>query len=256
MRRAEEAQRGPEVHRVRPDRGWYPRQRATTAELMDDPESDRRALERTLTQFALVNRILSRMRGLLRLHVIDDIRRRGVSSATVLDVGAGACDIPLWLVNEAARSGVELRITCLDHDPRVVEFARRRTARTPAVAVVHGSVFESQTPYDYVICNHFLHHLEDGDILRFLDLSFSCCRRRLLINDLLRSYWSLIGFEVLSGVLLRNSFARFDGSLSIRRGFRPCELEQLVAASRWRGRAHVRRTVPGRVYIVGSRLPA
>ncbi|TVQ36862.1 MAG: methyltransferase domain-containing protein [Spirochaetaceae bacterium] len=235
------------------DRGWYAPRRLQAGELMDDPASDRRLLERTLTQLELINRLLSRARALLRRYVIDDMRARGARRATVLDVGAGGGDIALWLVRQAAHFGLQLRTTCLDRDERVVEFARRRLRGEQAVEVVHGSALEITGQWDYVLCNHFLHHLDEAEIELFLDLSFEICRRRLLINDLLRSNWSLAGFRIVSALLLHGSFARHDGIVSIQRGFRPSELDGMVRQCRWNGQAQVGKLLPGRVYLVGTR---
>ncbi len=240
---------------------WYPAQRSSAPELMDDPESDRLQLEQTLRQFWLVNLLLSRMRSLLRRYVLRDMLARGVTHATVLDVGAGGCDVALWLRRKAERCGLSLSISCLDHDQRVLAFARRQVAEEPAIEVLEGSVFEIRGQWDYVICNHFLHHLNDQQIGRFLDLSYQICGRRLLANDLLRSHWSLFGYRVFAALLLHNSFASYDGALSIKRGFRPHELRRMVERSSWTRNpeshrdttTRVLRIAPGRVVIVASR---
>ncbi|TVR32923.1 MAG: methyltransferase domain-containing protein [Spirochaetaceae bacterium] len=240
---------------------WYPAQRSSAPELMDDPGSDRLQLEQTLGQFRLVNLLLSRIRSLLRRYVLRDMLARGVTHATVLDVGAGGCDVALWLLRAAERRGLSLSISCLDHDRRVLAYARRQVAEEPAIEVLDSSVFDIRGQWDYVICNHFLHHLNDQQVGRFLDLSYQICGRRLLANDLLRSHWSLFGFRVFAALLLHNSFARSDGVLSIKRGFRPHELQRMVERSAWTNSpqshtdttARVLRLAPGRVVIVASR---
>lgn len=235
----------------------YPVSRCEQPELMDDPSSDRRQLERTLQQFGLINRLFSRSTGLLRRHLLDDMVQQGRSSATVLDVGAGAGDIARRLLQSARRRGLELSITCLDSDRRVVEYARRSLLSEHSITVRLGSIFEQVHhdghEYDYVICNHFLHHLRDDEIARFLDIAHRITRRRLLANDLLRANWAVLGFRLFAALFLRGSFARHDGVLSIRRGFRPSELRRLVNGSAWADEATVHTAVPGRVYLLGSR---
>ncbi|SIQ28271.1 Methyltransferase domain-containing protein [Alkalispirochaeta americana] len=234
---------------------------------MDDTLSDPTLLGRTLNQFSLINLLFSRMRGLVRQFILDDIIASGPhregTPISVLDVGAGACDIPLWLLAEARKKGLHLEITCLDHDPRVADYARRRTAREPAITIQEGSALEISQPFDYIMANHLLHHLTETDIALFLDRSYQACRRRLLLNDLLRSYWSLAGFSLFGALFLHRSFARADGTLSIRRGFRPDELKQLLDHSPWRsastgqGTPHpltlLGRRIPGRVFLVADR---
>lgn len=236
---------------------WYPARRSQARELMDDTLSDPVLLQRTLDQFSLINRLFSRMRGLVRRCILEDIVARGTGptgeTISVLDVGAGACDIPLWLLAEARTRGIALEITCLDHDPRVVDYARRRTSREPAITVREGSALEIEGPFDYIMANHLLHHLTEPEIDRFLERSFRACRRRLLLNDLLRSYWSLAGFSLFATLFLHRSFARTDGALSIRRGFRPLELQRLIDRSPWAG-ARLGTMLPGRICLAADKL--
>jgi 2-polyprenyl-3-methyl-5-hydroxy-6-metoxy-1,4-benzoquinol methylase len=235
---------------------WYPSFRDTRAELMDDPASDPEKLEATLKQFGFINRVLSRTMTVLDLFVLRDMRKRGLSEYSVLDIGAGACDVPMALVAAARRRGLRLTVTCLDHDPRVVRYARTRTAGLPEITVQEGSAFGVREKYQYVICNHFLHHLTDQDLSRFLTGIYPVCEFRFVANDLLRSCWSVLGFRVFAALFLGNqSFARYDGELSIRKGFRPEELERLVQRSSWGDQARVYRLMPGRVCIVGTRQP-
>lgn len=225
---------------------------------MDDPGSDRELLERTLDQLVLVNHLLSRMRGLLRRYVLGDMADQNDPGRPwrVLDVGAGGCDIPIWLARASRRRGVPVHITCLDQDPRIIDYARSRVAAYREISLREGSAFEIAGSYDYVICNHFLHHLTEEEIGRFLAAAHGVCRRRLLVNDLLRSYWSLAGFGLVSSLLFPRSFARSDGLLSIRKGFRRQELSRLLEASPWGGADSswtVRHALPGRVYCVATR---
>ncbi len=231
---------------------WYPPARIHTRERMDDPGSDHDLVRRTLGHLALVNRILSRVRTLLLRFVIRDMASRGVSQATVLDVGAGGGDVGLWLVREGARRGLSIRVTCVDSDARAVAYAKDRVGRNQAIDIVHASLFEVEGQWDYVISNHVLHHLRDEEIVGFLEHARRICRRRILWNDLLRSRLSVLGFSAYSALLMHGSYARADGLLSILKGFRPRELRRLIRASSWRGRACVGTLLPGRVYIVGE----
>ena len=227
---------------------WQP-VRARGPELMDLPDSDPARLERTLRQMAWINRLLTGARRLLRRTVLESIRRRP-GPCTLLDVGCGGADLARWL----ARREPSLRITCLDHDPRVVAYARRRCARVPAVEVRLGSAaeLERMEGFDYVFANHFLHHLEDERLVPTLRAMLARTRRLLVITDLLRSRDSYFWWGLFAGVFLHRSFAAADGRLSIRRGFRPPELEALLDGAAPPGRLEVRRERPGRVVVLGQ----
>ncbi len=215
---------------------------------MDLPDSDPVRLRRTLRQLGWINRLLTGARGLLARTVLADVRRRP-GPCTLLDVGSGGADLALWLV----RREPCLRVTCLDHDPRAVEFARRQCAGTERIRVLLGPVSElgRLDGFDYVFANHFLHHLEDRLIAPTVAAMLGRARRLLVITDLLRSRASYFWYALAAGLFLHGSFAVYDGLLSIRRGFRPEELSALLARAAPAGRLVVRRERPGRVVVIG-----
>jgi len=215
---------------------------------MDLPDSDPVRLERTLRQFSWINLLLTGARGLLERTVLQDIRRRP-GPCTLLDVGAGGADLALWLVRRAP----SLRITCLDHDPRAVAYARRRCAGVERIRVQLGSAAElpSLSRFDYVFANHFLHHLQDAQLAPTVAAMLRNARRLLVITDLLRSPASYFWYALFAAVFLHGSFAAYDGLLSIRRGFLPQELSALLACAAPESRLEVRREPPGRVVVIG-----
>jgi len=228
--------------------------RARGLELMDLPDSDPRRLRRTLRQLSWVNRFLAGSRGLVRRTILEDIRLRpGRSPYTLLDVGSGGCDLALWL----ARTRGDFRITCLDHDPRAVDYARRLCAGQDAIEVRLGSAAElsRMESFDFVFANHFLHHLRDDQVGPTVAAMLARARRLLVVSDLLRSRCSYVLFSLLASAFLRCSFAVYDGRLSIRRGFRLPELQALLAGVDHAGGLTVRRERPGRVVVIGRPAP-
>ena len=80
--------------------------RSGEKELMDDPGADENRLLATVEQFGAINRLVSRSRTLISRYILDDAARRGLVEYTVLDLGAGGCDIAEWLVDAAKRRGL------------------------------------------------------------------------------------------------------------------------------------------------------
>jgi 2-polyprenyl-3-methyl-5-hydroxy-6-metoxy-1,4-benzoquinol methylase len=224
--------------------------RAEDPELMDLAASDPERLERTLRQMGWINRLLTGSRRLLRATVLKDLRRRpGRPPFTLLDVGSGGGDIAAWLV----RSCPALRVVCLDHDPRVIAYARRRY---PALSSVEfrldsASELDRMERFDYVFANHFLHHLPEDRIAPTVQAMMRRTRRLLVINDLLRSRRSYLIYSLFAAAFLGRSFAFHDGRLSIRKGFRLEELRALLAGIERPERLEVRLERPGRVCVIG-----
>ena len=53
-------------------------------------------------------------------------------------------------------------------------------------------------------------------------------KRGLIVNDIHRSKAAYYGYGLFAALFLHRSFARYDGMLSIRKGFRPAELRILA----------------------------
>jgi len=229
-------------------------ERSRENELMDSFSSDPDRLERTLVQFRLVNLLLTRARGLLKRWFLADMVRDKSRAYTLLDLGSGGGDLAIWLARRSRRLGLRLRIVCLDHDPRVVAYARDRCRAYPEIEVVHEDALrlDSLPDFDYVFANHFLHHLTDEGIVTVLGAIGARARRRFLVSDLKRSRPAYFGYTAFAALFLRNSFSFYDGRLSIRKGFTKAELEGYVARSRLRGDVSLRSMFPFRLVLFGA----
>ncbi len=223
------------------------RLRATDAELMDLPDSDEARLFRTLDQFGSINRLFSRVRPVLRRHVLD--RMAPGRPFHLVDLGAGACDIPVWLLREARLRGLDLRVTAVDADPRVVRYARERHGNEPGLDIREADALDLDAfaPFDFLFANHFLHHLPDAVLPALLADAARLAQLGVVFTDLRRSRLSYLAFSLVAR-LYRDSFARADGLLSIRKGFTPAELRALAPAY------SLRRSIPGRLILTTSGL--
>lgn len=223
--------------------------RLDAAELMDDPECDTRQLLRTLEQFETINRFFSRYRTVLKRTVLRDMRPG--REYHLVDIGAGGCDIAAWLLREAQRKGLQLRISALEPDPRSADYAERRWQGLTGLSVIRtsGENLAEHQPFDYVYANHVLHHLSDSEIRDVLSDADRLADRGAVFTDLKRSRWSYLGFWLVSGVF-RDSFARTDGLISIRKGFREKELRSLAKGTD----LQLFSLIPGRVNLCTGSL--
>lgn len=203
--------------------------RATIDEMMDDPACDETMLLRTVRQFSSINRQVSRYRTILKRWILADMLTNRDREYHLVDMGAGGCDIDVWLLKAARKRGLKLRISACDLDPRIIQYARSTYGNTPELAIRRVDLLADpfDEPVDYVFANHFLHHLADKAIIRLLQQWQPRVRRRLVLSDLLRNSASYWGYSALS-LFYPNSFSRVDGLISIRKGFLPQELETLA----------------------------
>ncbi len=107
----------------------------------------------------------------------------------VLDVGAGAADIPVTLVRWARRRGRALRVFALDRGRATLTYARAYTAAYPEITLIEGDALALPVrpeSVDIVISAMTLHHLGPEEAVRYLAEIDGAARRGWVVNDLVR----------------------------------------------------------------------
>lgn len=233
--------------------------RADLSELMDEPDCDAVQLLRTLKQFKTVNWLVSRYQFILKRWIIADMLKDPERAYHLVDMGAGGCDIDVWLLKEVKKHGLNLRITACDIDPRTIQYAEATFGDHPGLTIQKMDLLSEtpQEPIDYIFANHFLHHLKEEEITHLIRLWQPRTQRLLLFSDLQRNPWSYVGFSVLS-LLFTNSFTRPDGLTSIRRSFTSNELSALTKGALSDSTFSVEQLLPGRLVlrIAGTNVKA
>ena len=212
----------------------YFSKRSSQKELMDDPESDRGLLYKTLKQFEQINRFFLSTQRLTRKIMLPTMLESPDRPLRILDVGCGGGDFALWLDHQLKKRGVPVEITGIDVDERIVEYAKKAVKAHKNICVIQRDAFEIgkfTEDFDYIFCSNFLHHLSDEEIDQMLPMIFQRCLRGLLVVDLRRSAPAYFLFCIFLALFLRGSFAQVDGRISIQRGFLPKELEEIVRRS-------------------------
>jgi 2-polyprenyl-3-methyl-5-hydroxy-6-metoxy-1,4-benzoquinol methylase len=222
-------------------------------EFMDDPACCRDTLLRTIEQFKQVNVLTGAYRPVMRRTFLNDMLKDPAREYHLVDLGAGGCDADVWLLNQAKRLGLSLRITAIDSHPDIVEWATDKCGAVDGLTIVCGDMFDLDSfgDIDYAFSNHVLHHLDQESIVRFLDHLHAHVGRLYVMSDIHRSYAAYWSFRLLAGLLFKKSFVLADGCFSIRRSFKPSELAELVSLSHARRSARVKRQFPWRLGLVG-----
>lgn len=199
-------------------------------ELMDSGSVPAAELDDALDFLSAANRYLGGWALMRRL--LDRWSARWSPGRTVefLDVGTGAGDLPRLLLRWARARGQSARVTAIDADPLVLELARRRCEGEADLVLARATLAEfsaSGRRFDYVLGSLLLHHIPDGELVAALRACDRLARRGLLFGDLRRSAAAYVA--VRAATLASGRVSRSDGPLSVRRAFRPEELEAAAA---------------------------
>lgn len=141
---------------------------------------------------------------------------------TIVDVGYGAGDMLQAIARLVARRRRRARLVGFDINPRSEAVARRLAPESMQIDFRTGDALAMppDEPVDIVISSLVTHHMEDEEIVRFLEWMESRASMGWFVNDLHRHRFSYHGFRLLAAAMRWHPFVRHDGPLSIARAFR------------------------------------
>lgn len=215
---------------------WVP-DRIDEPELMDHPGLPVAEVAEAYEVLRRVNRQLGNLAA-TRREFRRFVREEG-RVPTVLDVGSGSGDIPLALQQLAPPERLGL-VLALDRDPTAVRAAARR-----GVVAVRGDALRlpmADQSVDLVIAVKFAHHFSGASLTRLLGEMTRVARRRVVVLDIRRHRLAYWGFRLWSHLFTTNRLVRFDGPLSVLRGFTRDELQaeaRAIAGFDWQIRTYL-----------------
>jgi SAM-dependent methyltransferase len=204
--------------------------RRDALELMDSPGLPVDEVAEAYRVLRRVNRRLGNLSSIRReagRFLRDDGPWSAGERIIALDVGSGSGDIPADL--ETLLRGVPggATIVALDRDPTASGLARRAGR-----AAVRGDALRlpfADRSVDLVTAVKFAHHFAGPALERLLAEMARVARRRVVVLDIRRHWVAYLGFVAWSRVFTRNRLVRYDGPLSVLRGFTAAELADLGA---------------------------
>lgn len=217
--------------------------RSHEPEWMDGEDVTEADFAACLADLATVNTVTLARPPTLRF-VEAALDRRPGEVLTLVDVGYGAGDMLRAVQRMAARRRRAMRLIGMDINPRSLPAARALTPLGvgPDMAIDYrtGDAMRLDEPVDLVISSLVTHHMDDGEIVRFLRWMEETARVGWFVNDLHRHALPYHGFRLLSAAMRWHRFVRHDGPLSIARAFRRGDWARLLAEAgvaaevRWR----------------------
>lgn len=196
------------------------------AETLDHPEADARLVEATLADIARVNTLLGgRGAAAFGLELVMAGLAPG-STLSLLDVGAGAGDVVRHLVRRARARSIELRPVALERHRAAARLCRESGLAT--LLADGGTLPVRDRSIDVALASQLLHHLSRGSATRLVTELSRVARLGVVIADLRRSPVAAAGIWVAAQVLGLHRVTRDDGVTSVRRGFTPRELGDVL----------------------------
>ncbi|NNG16509.1 MAG: methyltransferase domain-containing protein [Gemmatimonadales bacterium] len=197
-------------------------------ELLDDPQADPDLVRINLGDLARANRWFGGWaavkHGLTRV-----LRQVPGSCFSLLDVGPGAADLSAAAVNWGTQRGITILPVGIEQNRTVARYARARGLR---VARGRGGALPlADDSVDLVMVSQVAHHLERLGLIELFRECDRVARRAVIVADLRRSGFARAAFAVGGRLLRFHPVTLADGETSIRRGYTPAELDELLHAA-------------------------
>ena len=205
--------------------------RSQEAELMDDLNSSGEVIDQTLKELHTINRWLGgdhvTINGLNKLFSGKDFS----GEVHILDIGCGGGDILKKICHWARKHSIPIKLTGIDANPNIVEYARSNTRDFPEISYRSLNIFSDEfrnISCDVVTCTLFTHHFTDSELIRLFIQLKKQARLGMVINDLHRHWFAYHSIKILTKWFSRSEMVRNDAAVSVLRSFRKNELEQVM----------------------------
>ena len=150
--------------------------------------------------------------------------------STIIDVGSGGGDMLRHIVRQSSECTSDTQFIGIDLNPWSKKAAEEWSCYMP-IHFETGDVFDFEPTQhgDVIISSLFAHHLNDEQLVQFLQWMERHATRGWFINDLKRHPVAYYGFWTASRLLGRHRFVRNDGPVSITRAFVAEDWKQILA---------------------------
>lgn len=211
---------------------WFAPTRVDAPELLDMGKGSPQDVRASLADLERMNRYLGGVSAVTR-HLYPRLTALA-GTAAVLDIGTGSAGLPRAIIHWAQRRRPGTHVIGLDLAARHLKLAQNYSLQLPRLTLLqadaHDLPFRANS-IDYIISSLFLHHFPPEQAVKLLHHTFTLARCGIIISDLVRGWLPLIAFKLGQPIFARSYITRYDGAVSVRRGYTPSELESLARAA-------------------------
>lgn len=204
--------------------------RSEDLEIMDNLACEGEVVAQTLRELETINALLGG-----NAVTIDAIARVAGNiersrKLEICDLGCGSGDMLRLIHGWATRKGKDVKLTGIDANPFIVEFAKDRTKGLPInyqAVDIFSQDFQSQK-FDIVIGTLFYHHFSSDALAAFFARLKTQTKHAIVINDIHRHWLAYYSIRWLTKLFSRSSMVKFDAPLSVLRAFSKQDLKEIL----------------------------
>lgn len=190
----------------------------------------------------------------LKKTLLREIEEKNLPEFTVLDVGAGSGELLREVAKFARKTGRKTNLTGLELNKLSANSIQTESKDFNEISAVRGNAFSlpfADNSFDYTICSLFTHHFTDEKVVEILRELKRVSARGIFVIDLHRHSIAYGLYKAFCVAFRISNLVREDGSLSVLRGFKPNELQDLAQKADLEN-IFVERHVPFRLVLRGN----
>jgi len=193
--------------------------RSYEPEIMDDFSIRDERIDIALRELKIINKYLggiSTTKSALK-YIIEFENEK----LKILDIGSGSSD------NLIAAKNIfpNLQILSIDKNLRALSNTKNSLKKINSDAFHLPIKNES---CDIVHAALFLHHFTEEQIQKLLKEFLRICKKGIIINDLQRSYFALLGIKILTFLFSKSEMVKNDAPISVKRSFIKSDITNLL----------------------------
>lgn len=208
-------------------------QRSYELELLDAPNIPKELLFKNLRELDVVNRLLGghaiTLSGIKKL-VIDKTK-----TYRIVDIGCGGGDAMKQIAKWAKTNHFKVELIGVDMNADAIQFMKeecKEFSNITGIVSDYREFLKSNTDVDIIHCSLFCHHLKDDELIELFQFMNQYAKVGFIINDLQRHWFAYYSIKFLTRLLNGSALVKNDAPLSVLRGFRKEELNELLGKSK------------------------
>lgn len=206
------------------------RERSHEKELLDSEGIPFEDIRRNMKELDLINHYLGghsiTIRGFQHFISNEDV------PFSIVEVGCGGGDNLRAIKTWSEVEGLEVQLTGIDINPDCIRFAEEQI-RNQGIRFISSDYRKVQfiEKPDIIFCSLFCHHFTNEELTELLRWLRANCKKGFFINDLHRHPLAYYSIKLLTKLFSRSYMVKNDAPLSVRRGFRRSDWEEVFRSS-------------------------
>lgn len=203
--------------------------RSDKKELLDAETIPAPDLFRNLQELETINQLLGG--HAVTLFALEQLQLKKDKVYTLLDIGCGGGDTLRAISRWANAKGLTIQLTGVDLKADCISYAIKKNQGYSIQLIQNDyrTLASTHERYDIIVNALFCHHLSEDELVNLFTWCSQHASLAFITNDLHRHPFAYYSIKWLTALFSKSYLVKHDAPLSVLRGFRKAEWQQLLS---------------------------